>query len=143
MSNFTFPILITTIAGTIILVTIGVVVFFFLRQRRDMAQAYQHSRDVHAAQKRAVWAGATVIDARSQKIGLYGADHVRVELRLEVNAPDGSTYTAKTVWTADPMMLSQLQPGASISVKIDSDDPNVVYPNMGGVEYWAGGSKSS
>ena len=88
---------------------------------------------------RAVWTGATVVTVDKPKIDRYGMRKLKVDLRLEVESPSGEKYQVKTSWLVDEDMMPQIQPGASLSVKIDAEDPETIYPNMPGVEYWIGG----
>jgi hypothetical protein len=90
-------------------------------------------------ESQAVWAGATVVTVNKPKMDRYGMRKLKVDLRLEVESPSGENYQVKTVWLVDEDMMPQIQPGASLSIKIDAEDPEIIYPNMRGVEYWVGG----
>jgi hypothetical protein len=90
-------------------------------------------------ESQAVWAGATVVTVNKPKMDRYGMRKLKVDLRLEVESPSGGKYQVKTAWLVDEDMMPQIQPGASLSIKIDAEDPEVIYPNMRGVEYWVGG----
>jgi hypothetical protein len=90
-------------------------------------------------EKRAVWAGATVITVNKPKMDRYGMRQLKVDLLLVVESPVGEKYQAKTSWLVDEDMMPQIQPGASLSVRIDAEDPEIIYPNMRGVDYWVEG----
>jgi hypothetical protein len=89
-------------------------------------------------QSQAVWAGATVVTINKPKMNHYGRRQLKVDLRLEVESPAGEKYQVRTAWLVDVDVLSQIQPGASVSIKIDAEDPQIIFPNMRGVEYWIG-----
>ena len=58
---------------------------------------------------------------------------------LEVSNNFKSPYHTTTVWEVYPMAVPSLQEGKEVNVKIDADDPNVIYPDMLSVEYsWNG-----
>jgi hypothetical protein len=60
---------------------------------------------------------------------------VVVKLRVEV-APSGKpAYQATTVWEIQQGSLSQIQPGQSVAVKVDADDTQIIYPNVGWAEF--------
>jgi hypothetical protein len=88
---------------------------------------------------RSVWAGATVISVDKPKIDRYGTRQLKVDLRLEVESPTGGKYQVKTAWLVDEDVMPQIQPGAWVSIKVDVEDPEIIYPHMRGVEYWIGG----
>jgi hypothetical protein len=87
---------------------------------------------------RAVWAGATVVTVNKPRMDTYGMRKLKVDLLLAVESPAGEKYQTKTSWLVDEDMMPQIQPGASLSVKIDAEDPEIIYPNMRGVEYRIG-----
>lgn len=124
--------------AAVVLLLVGAAVYILLlfrRQRQERIDTYERAQAHQVALQRAIWAGATVVSARSQPVGHPHPVQVRVDLRLEVCSPGGGTYMADTIWEVDPVMLSQLQPGESISVKIDVEDPSKIYPNMSGATY--------
>jgi len=61
----------------------------------------------------------------------YGG--VDIEMVLNVRPPNGLPYETRTSWAVEPAMLSKVQEGCTVVVKIDSKDPKRIYP----VEEWA------
>jgi len=106
---------------------------------RGGKEKQQEIAEFKKREKRAVWAGATVITVNKPKIDRYGMRQLKVDLLLAVESPAGEKYQAKTSWLVDEDMMPQIQPGASLSVKIDAEDPEIIYPNMRGADYWVGG----
>ncbi len=107
--------------------------------RRQAAQAQRRHAQVEAAQARALWGGATVVNLRNDpRVAAAPGEHglVRVSLRLEVQANSGEKYQATTEWLVEPYAVAYVQPGQSLSVKIDTQDPAIIYPNAPWARYW-------
>jgi hypothetical protein len=58
-----------------------------------------------------------------------------VKLRIEVMPANTDTYPVTTVWEIQQAALSQIQPGQYVAVKIDADDNQIIYPNVGWAEF--------
>lgn len=127
----------------ILLAFLVALVFVILRATRaPLREGVERQQKVAAYKKResqAVWAGATVVTVDKPKIDHYGMRQLKVGLRLEVESPSGEKYQTKTAWLVDEDAMARIQPGASLSVKIDAEDHEIIYPNMSGVEYWVEG----
>lgn len=109
------------------------------RSARRQALAYRARRDDYEERaQRGVWANATVVNLRNrpEQEHIGPATRVRVDLRLQVDAPGGQKYSATTAWIVDSYALAQLQPGQPVSVKIDPDDPQKIYPNVSWAVPW-------
>ena len=104
-------------------------------QDEEMMRMVKEHKEPYA---RAVWAGARVETVDKPKMDFYGMRQLKVRLRLEVETQDGETYPAKNIWLVGERVIPQIVPGAQISIKIDKEDPALIYPNMNGVEYWIG-----
>ncbi len=117
---------------------VGSVIYLTFRRMQDSAVAAQERQKQHAEREaRAVYAQATVINIRNTPhLAQPGASNrLRVELRLEVQPPGSEKYQANASWLVEDYAINQIQPGASLSVKIDQQDPKIVYPNMNGAKY--------
>jgi hypothetical protein len=106
---------------------------------REGGKKQQEVSEYKKRESQAVWAGAKVVTVDKPKMDRYGMRKLKVSLRLEVESPSGEKYQVKTFWLIDEDMMPQIQPGASLSIKIDAEDPEIIYPNMRGAEYWIGG----
>jgi hypothetical protein len=53
---------------------------------------------------------------------------VRVKLHLRVHPPSEYAYETSVEWMIDPARMSEVQEGSRIAVKIDAEDPQIVYP---------------
>ncbi len=122
--------------------TVGLALLLYwlvTRSARRQALAYRARRDDYEERaQRGVWANATVVNIRNRpELSPVGpATRLRVDLRLQVDAPGGQKYSATTAWIVDSYALAQLQPGQPVSVKIDPDDPQKVYPNVSWATPW-------
>jgi hypothetical protein len=127
----------------VLFVFLGTLAFIAYRAiQAPIREGEKKQRELSEYKKResqAVWAGATVVTVNKPKMDRYGMRKLKVGLRLEVESPSGEKYQVKTVWLVDEDMMPQIQPGASLSIRIDAEDPEIIYPNMRGVEYWVAG----
>lgn len=53
-------------------------------------------------------------------------DQPQVEIRLEVRPADGAAYEAETTMIVNPVYLSEFQPGKTVQVRYDAQDPSKV-----------------
>ncbi len=54
---------------------------------------------------------------------------------LEVSSAYKAAYNTDTVWNVYQMGAPKVQVGSEVNVKIDADDPAIVYPDVEDVEY--------
>ena len=87
--------------------------------------------------KSALWTGATIVSARAHTAAEDMRESVRVDLTLQITPSPGEPYTARTSWRVKLPLLSQFQPGVSLSVKVDKNDPDLIFPNQPGAEFWS------
>jgi hypothetical protein len=126
-------------SSDVVLLVIGLcvaaaIVFLLTRgQRRQLNRLRQCLADHTAQLEHALPASAMIVEVRSTKLPRT----IRAELTLQVRSPDGKEYQTLTVWRIDAAeLLARLQPGHPISIKIDADDPQKIYPNAAGFRYW-------
>jgi hypothetical protein len=124
-------------AALVILILAGSGVVLVLR-RIELQSGAAQSRveDFRTRQKRAVWGGATIVSVRRAILAEDARGKEKIDLTLQVQPPNGESYSAHATWYADLSALAELVAGASVSIKIDATDPKIIYPNMTGVEYW-------
>lgn len=75
----------------------------------------------------AVWASAVISAVRTET---KDQEHIRVDLMLDVEAPDEVRYPAKTTWWVDPDYVHLLRPGEIVQIRIDRQDGMRIYPNV-------------
>ena len=63
---------------------------------------------------------------------------VIVDMTLEIDPQDGETYTAKVCWLVKVWAVQHLQVDNLISIHVDPNDPNMVYPEGRGFSLWDG-----
>jgi len=120
------------IIGSILLIAAVMVFLVMRKQQLRWAEQSQRAEEYHQRQTRAAWAKAMIVNSRG---GILGETKARVDLSLEVTPEDGATYRALTVWLIDVIALSNFQPGQELQVKIDADDPSIIYPNSTSATY--------
>ncbi len=124
----------------ILAVAIAAVVYTVSQHHQQETLAHLRAKDFVARQASAVWASATIVSVRGGIIGSEAgvSNWARYELSLEVTLPGGASYPARTTWLVEISQMSMLQQGAQVSVKIDQQDPKIVYPNASWAKYVPG-----
>jgi hypothetical protein len=107
------------------LVMMGVVLWYLLRTRRPH-KSKPPKLDHQTRQERAVWAWARVLTSTCGPADISGA--ARVEMELEVHTPGSQPYRAKTTWQVDQEALAFVEEGKEISLKVDPESPEFIYP---------------
>ena len=107
-------------------------------QTRHAERQQQRLKDLEARQKRGVWASATVVTYRSESgpALLESQNKLKVNLRLDVQSPGGRVYPAHAVWLVDLGALDNVQPGQTVSIKIDPKNKKTIYPNAPWAQPW-------
>ncbi|AUX22693.1 hypothetical protein SOCEGT47_031990 [Sorangium cellulosum] len=123
----------TIIALTAILVpllVVGMVLFFVFRRENAQVDAMKsRMAELDSRMARASLAQATVVSSRTRGTFQDGS-MAFVDLRLEVQPPGGAPYLANTEWELNISSMSMVEPGKSVAVKIDGEDPEIIYPNV-------------
>lgn len=121
----------------IVIFAIAVVVIVLLSQRQKLAADQERMQGFIKRQESAVWASAMIVSARGGVVGSETgvSQWARYELSLQVTPPNGETYSAHTAWLVDVAQMSMLQQGQQLSVKIDQQDPKIIYPNASWAKY--------
>ena len=113
-------------------VTLIFLVWFFIWNRRSR-KPKAAKVDQRTRQERAVWAWATVLSSSQGPVNTLRM--ARVELQLEVHMPGTAPYQAKTTWLVDQEALASVEEGKEVSVKVDPEGPQYVYPSGGWAKY--------
>jgi hypothetical protein len=121
--------IITLVFLLLILVPFVLAVIFRISQNRAAVKAYEQRAALEERLRRAIPAAATIVSARVMETNPAG-ERLRARLTLRVEPPGAEAFTAVADWLVDPVMQTHLQPGSPLSVKVDADDRNRVYPNI-------------
>jgi hypothetical protein len=117
----------------VILGAAGFVTFRLIRgQHQEAEVGTRRLAEIHARMAQGTPARATVVQSRSIA-AMPGRGSAAIEITLEVEAPVGAKYQAKTMWEIDLVSLSRVQPGQVLMIKIDPQEPGTIYPG----ESWA------
>ena len=122
----------------IIIAVILAVIFFFAYASKSGGKMMQEREDKinKAGAGRAKVLSFQMVGLRGTgKYGEYQANRFTLEVSSQYKAP----YQTSCTWNVYTMGAPKVQEGCELDVKIDIDDPNVVYPMANGVEYsWNG-----
>ena len=126
----TFSMIVTFFVLMVVAIFVSAVLYIQFQKRTAGGMPAQ-TKESAARQESAVWATATLLSAQAGLVGGEAgvAGWADYELSLEVSAPGGTPYQACTNWMVDLSQLSMLQSGQQLSVKIDQQDPSIIYPN--------------
>lgn len=124
----------TVISVLVGVAVIGGIVLFFMYAARSGEKILAERAEKLKRAKRAQAKILSYSEGNTRGTGSYGR-YQGVYFRLEVTLPDRKVYEAKTYWEVYQMAVPQLQVGNIVNVKIDADDPQIIYPNMTSVEY--------
>ncbi len=122
----------------VVIVAGGVIYSAIVKRRRDDIAAHLRAEEFVDRQKTAVWASATILNTRGGVItgDLSGVSNwAGYMISLNVQPPEGKSYMTKVTWLVEVGQMSFLQQGHQLSVKIDQQDPKIVYPNAGWAKY--------
>lgn len=103
--------------------------------RQQTLATRTHAAAMRERETHAEWAGATVVSIISEAQQHDQLGSALLEIQLKIQPPEGEPYTTRTRWEVDMTARPLIQPGAQLPVKIDTQDPKVVYPNIGGAAY--------
>ena len=74
---------------------------------------------------------ATAVIVLSSSVPRKRGHVLIVHLVLNIKPPDRDVYRGRTDWNvSDEIAASQYQKGQSIAVRIDADNPEIVYPGV-------------
>lgn len=128
---FSILAIVVLIVGSVIFVTV------FNQRRKDIIR-HENAEEFFKRQKTAVWASAEILNVRGGIItgNLSGVSGwARYEISLVVKPPNGESYMTRVNWLVDVRQMSIIQQGQQLSVKIDQQDPKIVYPNARWAKY--------
>jgi hypothetical protein len=108
------------------ILTVGIFVWFLLRTRRTR-KSKNVKEEPSTRQERAVWAWAKILSSSQGALNTYRM--ARVEMGLEVHMPGTPAYQAKVTWLVEQDSLPAIQEGKEISLKVDPQGPQHIYPN--------------
>jgi hypothetical protein len=125
---------------TAILVGLGIIATLVAireisNQREKEIAQHQEAAQFRDRAARAVWANATIVSIKRCKPKHDLGGKILIDLRLQVLTADQRSYAAASMWLVDSIVLPALQPGQHIPVKIDQENPRIIYPHMTGMEF--------
>ncbi len=108
-------------------ILIIVLTIWFLYRMRKGRKPKVEKVDDRTRQERAVWAWANILKSTQGPVSSFGV--ARVEMELEVHLPGSPAYPAKVTWLVDKESLGYVAVGQELSLKVDPQGPEHIYPN--------------
>jgi hypothetical protein len=108
-------------------ILIIVLTIWFLYRMRKGRKPKVEKVDDRTRQERAVWAWANILTSTQGPVSSFGV--ARVEMELEVHMPGSPAYPAKVTWLVDKESLGYVAVGQELSLKVDPQGPEHIYPN--------------
>ena len=116
-----------------IAVVLAVVAFFIYASKSGAKMLKEQAERIAKAER-----GKAKILGFSM-IGLSGTGssgrYQAYRFSLEVSNAFKTPYKARSAWNVYPMGAPRVQVGMEVNVKIDVDDPNIIYPSVQDVEF--------
>jgi hypothetical protein len=118
--------------GVILLVTAVIVIGWAVRRSSRHTAVHHPSQQLEFEQRErmAAPASATVVNARVV-VHYPSRNRQLVNVQLSVTPPGGRSYFTSANWDVEDTAMQGLQAGAQLAVRIDTQNPNIVYPNTG------------
>ena len=118
--------------GIPVLIVIGIIWWI----KRDFTSLSKWAQETKRRQAQAKPAKAKIISASQ---GIQGGEIKKmIFLTFEINDGFTAPYTAAAGWFVDTLHLSKIQEGSVIDVKVDTVDPNKIYPAASWAVYTEG-----
>jgi hypothetical protein len=108
------------------IITVGLVTWLFLRSRKPR-KPKEGPIDDRTRLERSVWAWATILKSESGPVNTFKV--ARVTMDLEVHTPGTPAYPATVTWLVDEDSLAFVGQGKELSLKVDPQDLQFIYPN--------------
>ncbi len=117
----------------VIIITICGILAFIYARKRKAEELSLRQEEWRVRQENAFWGKATVVGSRADVSDR--STQAFIELTLEVMSQDKAPYRCSTTWFVDISAIGLISPGSEVSVKIDCQDPYIVYPNCSWARY--------
>jgi len=125
------PILIIAVP---VIIVITIVLLLVRKERKLQAEQLAQAKHHQEAEARAIWACA-IVEMVGSGSGYEGTGKTAINLQLKITGQGGKEYSVPARWLVDLVQLPNIQPGVQLSVKVDTDDPTIIYPHMPGMHY--------
>ena len=115
---------ITVLIVLIVVLVIALLLIFLLVRGQRLKRKMQS--DVLAD---ALPAQATVLNLDDSYATGETLRKLEITLSLRVDHPDRPSYNVTSIWRIDAIALPQVQPQKIVPVRINRDDPELIYPD--------------
>jgi len=121
-------------------VPVVIIIIILFMVKRGLNKGAKFVKETNERKLKAIPYNARILSAR-QGIG-GGSIRSIVHFKLEI-LDQKFPYEAKATWFVESLYFSQAQPGEIISVKVDSENKNIIYPDVPWAIYTEGYDKLS
>jgi hypothetical protein len=119
---------VSIIVGGIVVALIFLgIVLFFRKVKQDAAKLQVRIAQATPAEARVIQVGRSILQKEQGT--------VNVRLRLEISPKDRPRYQTTVTWDVENAALPKVQEGCRVGVKIDPENPNIIYPRVGWAEF--------
>jgi hypothetical protein len=125
MSNIQILLLLFSAFGLPTLLVLGIL-FYKNRTRKKVEIRFSNALD----------AQARVLSINNSMVLRDVRGKLKVAISLEIHVPNAEAYTTNTTWEIDISVVASIQPGQVVVVKVDTDEKNIIYPNVSWATYW-------
>jgi hypothetical protein len=120
-------------------VPIFAIIVIFLFMRRGNKKLKKFADELKLRKERAKKINAEILEANP---GTQGGEIRRIVFfKFKILDPI-KPYTAEAAWFVDTFSFNKSQPGEVIPVKVDADNPQIIYPDVPWAIYTEGYDKS-
>ena len=124
MENWLAPLLGIAVIGGVI---VGIVLFF-RKIGKDAERLKARVEQATPAEAKVIQVGRSLLQKNQNT--------TNIRLRLEVTPKDRPPYQTTVTWDVEQAAIPKVQEGKQVPVKIDVENPNIVYPRVGWAEYY-------
>jgi hypothetical protein len=117
--------LIIMVSGLGVPVLAIIIILLWLRKGNKNLQKY--AGELGIRKDRAIPKNAEIIEAN---VGVQGGEIRRIVFFKLKIFDSMNPYTAEAAWFVDTFSFNQAQPAQVISVKVDADNPQIIYPDV-------------
>ncbi len=119
---------VSTVVGVIAIALIVLGIVLFVRKvKQDNAKLQARIAQAVPAEARVIQVGRSILQKEQGT--------VNVRLRLEISPKDRPRYQTTVTWDVENAALPKVQEGCRVGVKIDPENPNIIYPRGGWAEF--------
>ena len=120
-------------AALLIFIIVIIILIIYGRRYKLIKEIKRH-HELGEMETKAYFSNAFILNSDAGIVGEQ-ATQIRARLTLQVTDKENKKYTAETLWLVDITAVDLIKAGNTISVKIDYNDPGIIYPSAPWARY--------